>query len=404
MEGGYIVTNAHVVWPYDTARVVFPNGAEFIGAPVKGWDFIADLAVIGPIEAPADALALVDGESLPIGTDMYLIGYPGEVEAFPRPTLVRGVLSRFREWEQVGITYLQTDATIAGGQSGGALVSDMGEAIGISGFGFTEGNFGVVASAADIVSRVRRLIASEDSSGLGERRVQLEGGELRHDFALANFWDERIYVINEPPGTTVELQLTGSNDGALAVNDSYGAEWLYVDDGYTGVESGLFVTEYDEPYFLIASQGSESSGRFELTSNRRLVSLHDPDDGQQIQVGQSVPGNIDFPSDVDHFVVHLEKGQTIEVTARSALADTLLMIDYQGASDEQIIIDDDSGGGLFGLDSAIVYRAPHAGTYFVVVEDVYYQAPGGYVLTVSEASPDAVLTTTTREALLGDVP
>ena len=54
---------------------------------------------------------------------------------------------------------------------------------------------------------------------------------------------------------------------------------------------------------------------------------------------------------------------------------------------------------MFGLDSAIVYRAPHTGSYFVVVEDVYYQAPGGYVLTINKASPDPVLTTTTREAL-----
>ncbi len=404
MEGGYIVTNAHVIWPYDAARVVFPNGSEFVDAPVKGWDFIADLAVLGPIEAPADPLPLVDGESLPIGTDMYLIGYPGEVEAFPQPTLVRGVLSRFREWEQVGITYLQTDATIAGGQSGGALVSDMGEAIGISGFGFTEGNYGIVASAADILSRIRRLIAGEDPSGLGERAVHLEGGELRHDFALANFWDERTYVINEPPGTTIEFQLTGFNDGALTVYDSYGTEWLYVDDEYTGAESGSFVIEYDQPHFLSVWQLSESSGDFTLTSNRRLVPLHDLDDSTQIEMGGSVQANIDSPGDRDYFIVQLTTGETIEVTARSALADTLLMIDYQGASDGQVIIDDDSGGGLFGLDSAIVYRAPHTGSYFVVVEDVYYQAPGGYVLTINMASPDAVLTTTTREALFGSAP
>ena len=50
---------------------------------MKGWDLLADLAVLGPIDAPAGILALVDGESLPIGTDLFLIGYPGETEPFP---------------------------------------------------------------------------------------------------------------------------------------------------------------------------------------------------------------------------------------------------------------------------------------------------------------------------------
>ena len=140
IDGGYVVTNAHVVWPFDTVRVVFPDGSEFHGVPVNGWDLLAGLAVLGPIDAPTDTLALVDGESWPIGTDMFLIGYPGEVEEFPQPTIARGLLSRVREWESIGITYLQTDAPVIGGQSGGAAVSNMGEVIGISGLAFTEGS------------------------------------------------------------------------------------------------------------------------------------------------------------------------------------------------------------------------------------------------------------------------
>lgn len=107
IEGGYVVTNAHVVWPYEAARVVFPDGSEFTAVPLRGWDLLADIAVLGPVDAPADAVALVDGEDLPIGSEVFLLGYPGEVEAFPKPTLSRGLLSRYREWEVIGITYLQ---------------------------------------------------------------------------------------------------------------------------------------------------------------------------------------------------------------------------------------------------------------------------------------------------------
>ena len=402
IEGGYVVTNAHVVWPYNTTRVVFPDGSEFDGVQVKGWDLLTDWAVLGPIDAATGGLALVDRESLPIGTDMFLIGYPGETQEFPQPTIVRGLLSRVREGESTGITYLQTDAPTIGGQSGGALVSDMGEVVGISGLAFTEGYFGIAASSADVLPRVRQIIAGEDPSGLGDRRVPLEGGEFRHEVELANFWAERAYVINEPSGTAIALELIGDNNGALMVYDSFGTELLYLDNADTGTESGSFVIEYDEPYFLIAWQLSETPGDFTLTANRRLIPLHDPDDGRQIQVGQPILGNIDLPGDIDYFFVHLREGETIEIVARSTLADTFLTIDYLGALDEQIIIDDNSGGGLFGLDSMIVYRAPHTGSYFVVVEDPDLYAPGGYVITMAPAGPDAITTPTTRASLLGD--
>ena len=402
IDGGYVVTNAHVVWPFDTVRVVFPDGSEFHGVPVKGWDLLADLAVLGPIDTPIDTLALVDGESLPIGTDTFLIGYPGEVEEFPQPTIARGLLSRIREWESIGTTYLQTDAPVIGGQSGGAVVSNMGEVIGISGLAFTEGNFGVAASSADILPKVRQIITGEDPSGLGDRRVPLEGGDLSHEVVLPSFWAQRAYVVNEPSGTVIDFEFAGDNDGALTAYDSFGTELLNLDDGSTGAEVGSFVTEYDGPRFLIARQLSETPDDFTLTGNRRLIPLHDPDDGRQIQVGQSIRGNIDFPGDIDYLFVHLKEGETIEILARSALVDTFLTIDYLGAVDEQIIIDDDSGGGLFGLDSMIVYRAPHLGSYFVVVETVIDHAPGGYVITIDAAGPDAATTSMTRASLFGE--
>ena len=300
VEGGYVVTNAHVVWPYTTVRVVFSDGSEFKDAPVKAWDLLADVAVIGPIDAPVSALALVDGEGLAIGTDMFLIGYPGEVEAFPQPTLVRGLLSRLREWEPGALTFLQTDATIAGGQSGGALVSATGEIIGLSGFGFTEGDFGLAASAGDLLPLVRDLIAGEVPSRLGERQVPLAGGSARHQVQLAHFWDERVFVVSEPPGTNVELRLNGVNDSGITVYDAAGGEALFVDDAFTGAEAGSLTIEYHEPHFVIAWQLSEDSGSFTLTSSRPLIPLHDPDDGQELRVGESVLANIDHPGDIDY--------------------------------------------------------------------------------------------------------
>ena len=374
LEGGYLVTNAHVVWPFDAARVVFPDGTEFEQVAVKGWDLLADLAVLGPIDVPAQPMALLDGENIPIGSDMYLIGYPGEYEAFPQPTIVQGILSRLRTWESVGITYFQTDATAIGGQSGGALVSEGGSVIGISGFRITEGNFGLVASTADLLPRIRQLIDGEDPAALGERRLPLEGG--KHDHVLTMQSDRDAYVINEPADTAIDFELSGEDDVEIRVFDSYGDELL-------GAERGSFITEVDGPHFLIVSQAG--SGEATLTVSHPLARFDDPDFDRQIQVGHSLRGNIDFPGDIDSFLLHLEKDEKVEIVARSALADTYITIDYTGATEEEQVSDDDSGRGLFGLDAGIVYRAPHTGEYVLLVENLSWSAPGGYVISVDGA-------------------
>ncbi len=388
VEGGYLVTNAHVVWPFNEARVVFPDGANFDQVPVVGWDNMADLAVLGPINSAAKPLTLIDGESLPIGADVYLIGYPGEFETFPQPAIGRGLLARLREWESIGITYFQTDAIAIGGQSGGALVSETGGVIGISGFRITEGKFGFVASSTDLLPRIRQLIAGEDPSGLGDRRLPID--VRRHRLSLQNYWDDIAFVINEPTGTEVEFELTGDRDGKIDIFDSLGGRILDVDEVDSGTESGSFNVKRDGPHFLIVRQLVETPAAFTLGISRRLTPFDDPDRGGRIQVGQSVRGNMDFPGDVDHFILQLEENETVEIVARSALADVVLIVDYLGATQEQIVQDDDSGGGLFGLDSKIVYRAPHSGSYFVVVRDASRSAPAGYIVSVRSTDQVAV--------------
>lgn len=399
-DGGYVVTSAHVVWPFDEARVVFSDGSEFLDAPVAGWDLLADLAVVGPLDLSAAPLPFEESESPAIGEDAYLIGYPGEVDAFPQPAIVRGIVSRVRAWDAAGMTYFQTDAAIAGGQSGGALVSESGRLLGISGLSFSEAEYGLVLSMADAAPRVRALIAGGDASGLGARRVPLTGGSARHSVTLSNFWDQRAFLINERAGTNVNVSVSGDNDGRFSLYDSFAEEWLSRDETASGVESGSLTLQYDDPLFLVASQLAEEPGDFTVTCSERLIPLNDPDDGKQLSPGRTLLGNLDFPGDADYFLLTLREGERVEVTASSALADAFLLIDYQSATDEQIIVDDDGGGGLFGTDAQVVYAASHTGSYFVVVQDYDGLAPGGYTLTAREASAGAPLTSTTRADFL----
>ena len=96
-DEGYVLTNAHVVSPYDHARVRFPNATEIIDTPVVGWDLLADLAVlrVGPIPG-VQPVRVGDWRDLPVGSDVYLLGYPGETERRPTPTVARGLVSKRR--------------------------------------------------------------------------------------------------------------------------------------------------------------------------------------------------------------------------------------------------------------------------------------------------------------------
>ena len=70
---------------------------------------------------------------------MYLIAIRAGTRVEPQPAITRGILSEPAGVGYAGVTYFQTDAIAVGGQSGGALVSETGDVIGISGFKFTEG-------------------------------------------------------------------------------------------------------------------------------------------------------------------------------------------------------------------------------------------------------------------------
>ena len=391
IEGGYVITNYHVVWPYETVQVVFPDGTEFEDISVLGWNPMADLAVLGPVNVSVQPLKLVDGESIPIGSQLFLIGYPAEVDTSPHPTVTGGILSRIREWEPLGMTYLQTDSAVAGGQSGGALVNSKGQLIGISGFSFTEANFALVASSADIAPIVRKLARGEFTSGLGERKLPELGGSFEFDIELLNPWDSQGFVFEATEGATIEIEIDGKGDGRFSVSNLFGLI-LEVDDGDAGVERATVELEASGVHFLQVELADFDSSEFRLVSSVRLSPLNDPDDGRTIRVGDTVTGSVDYLGDNDWYSIILNKGDTVEIATDSLNVDTWLLIHSPRSPDNQTVADDDGGGGLFRTNSKIIYRAPHSGKHFIVVEDAVDGQVGGYYASVERAPEDAALT------------
>ena len=149
-EDGYILTNNHVIEGAEDIKVVLPNGREY-KAKVIGKDAGrqgTDLAVLKIDGDDLPILTLGDSEELQIGEWVIAIGSPFGLAQ----TVTRGMVSgKGRTSPGIDIEYtdfIQTDAAINRGNSGGALINIHGELIGINtaiatGGGFSYGNVGV---------------------------------------------------------------------------------------------------------------------------------------------------------------------------------------------------------------------------------------------------------------------
>jgi S1-C subfamily serine protease len=123
---GYIVTAAHVVSGVKETAVVLKNGLELSGTVLR-VDQAQDLALIKIPGQGHHALELdLEGQTA-VGSEIYAVGAPlGEQLSF---TVTKGIVSGFREFNQA--SYLQTDASLNPGNSGGPLVDKSGRVIGI---------------------------------------------------------------------------------------------------------------------------------------------------------------------------------------------------------------------------------------------------------------------------------
>ena len=136
-EGGYVLTNNHVIEDGSAFQVLLPDGDK-VDATLVGADSAMDLAVL-KVEDQADTLVPVSigaSESLPVGSTVIAIGNPGgEILA---NTVTRGIISALERTSMSGsnttrnVNYIQHDAPINSGNSGGGLFDYQGNLIGIN--------------------------------------------------------------------------------------------------------------------------------------------------------------------------------------------------------------------------------------------------------------------------------
>jgi len=133
-DSGYIVTNNHVVEGGGEINVVFSDGARFEAA-VVGTDPITDIAVLLVERSDLAPMTLGSAVDLTIGEPVVAVGNPLGLPG--GPTVTTGIVSALDRRLQMGLRrelvgLIQTDAPIAPGSSGGALIDASGRLIGIT--------------------------------------------------------------------------------------------------------------------------------------------------------------------------------------------------------------------------------------------------------------------------------
>lgn len=130
-DDGYVITDQHVVGDAKAVTIRWSDGIETTGAVIRG-DKVRDVAII-KTSARGRAPLRLRREPLSVGDAVFAIGAPLDQKF--QSTVTRGVLSAFRTFE--GLNFLQSDAAVNHGSSGGPLLDDKGAVVGITESGFS---------------------------------------------------------------------------------------------------------------------------------------------------------------------------------------------------------------------------------------------------------------------------
>ncbi len=409
LSSGFVATNAHVVGHHSTVRL-FTSVGEIAEAPVYARDWVNDLALIGPLpldqmDGALPALEFGTSASVSVGDDVYLIGYPGEIESRPEAAMTSGILSRRRIAHCIGGTFLQTDALIVGGQSGGVLVDAYGQLIGLSGLGGFADSFALVRAAEDVTASLNLLdegsgdLLSAENRGSFTQSAEIAPGDA------AGFL---VTITEEQPWLSLTAKSEERHDVFVDINtwDGYEPNWNWRDGEIDYIyEEGELSEEDASPFFADAfSNGgpetlevslepgmyviatgvySDVSTTVTVEASSPLTLLEDAETfGKSLTKGESEIGVLSFFMDVDTYLFDLQEGEVVRIQLVSVTGDPSMSLYKSGYESEVLMASsDDEGIGLYGDGAEIVFEAPVMGEYALDVTAVG-DFPLAYSLTI----------------------
>ncbi|HEX7630925.1 MAG TPA: Do family serine endopeptidase [Lacunisphaera sp.] len=222
---GFIITNNHVVEDADEVKVMLNDEREFT-AKVIGTDPKTDVAVIKIDAENLPAATLADSTKLRVGDVVFAIGNPlgvgqtvtmGIVSATGRKV---GILDEVGGYED----FIQTDAAINQGNSGGALIDARGRVVGINSaiISTSQGNIGIgFAIPITLANNIMHSLIETGTVARGYLGVSTDAvtNEMAESFGLKP--DQKGVIItdlNPADGPAAKAGLK-REDIIIAVND-----------------------------------------------------------------------------------------------------------------------------------------------------------------------------------------
>ncbi len=208
-QDGYLVTNAHVVTDAERIQVKLADGRRF-EARLVGQDDRVDLALIKIDATGLPVAALGDSNRLRVGEFVLALGHPFGLEQ----TVSFGIVSRKGAPLMVaapGFDFIQTDAAVNPGNSGGPLVNMAGEVVGVNSMAARNGSIGFAIP----VNLVKGLLPQLAEKG------KVEWGWLGVSIAEVGDEDLAKYNLKEPRGVLIRQVVAGqpADQAGMKAND-----------------------------------------------------------------------------------------------------------------------------------------------------------------------------------------
>ena len=261
---GYIVTNNHVVEGADEVEVTFNNKVKKT-ATIIGTDPTTDLALIKVEASDLDYLVFGDSDNVRIGEWVLAVGNPFNLTS----TVTAGIVSaKARDLSILGEgtsveSFIQTDAAVNPGNSGGALVNTRGELVGINtAIASQTGSYAGYAFAVP-TSIVQKVVADLRQYGsvqralLGIRMLDITS-DVQQYYGLNSL--EGVYIVEVVPGSAAEKGGVQSGDVVTAVDG------LQVNSSSELQEKIARKNPGDEVTLTVLRDGKRQNLRVKLTS------------------------------------------------------------------------------------------------------------------------------------------
>ena len=390
ISDGYVMVDESSLRGATVANVLLSNGDILEDLPIVGRDQFTGIAYLGPVEATLvrrlPGARLGDGEGIRPGSSVFTIGYSPIDQADALPAVYSGVLSGIEEWEAGQRTFLRTDAQPYGATVGMILVDGGGTVIGIAPAAMVQ--LGWYVSAGDLARSLPpgaimpARMADQDTASTEQ---VLSVGSMQRSAEL--------FLGEDATGQTVSLSISTNTPAVLQLID---ADGQVLQDSTVIAGSTIISLAPDSvgPYRLVispqpammddgredASEAMDSEPTYEISSSAPLMSMSEADAMTPLEFNTPFVGTIDVPGDADSFNLALRAGATYEIVAQSLLIDTVLLVEGSGMD----AVDDDTGGGPFGTDSALTLTPDEDGIISLTVKDYADEGTGPYILTITQ--------------------